>query len=103
MPGGQYRAKALLVLLLAQLFQMIDVAASREASSLARDNQDANLFVPSHNVERIKNIFTHRTAECIELLGPVEFDRGDWTAGGKDDCLVHCVLNNPARAKPSSL
>ena len=76
---------------------MIDIAAGGKTPTFSSHEEDADLVIQGQLRERIENFFPHRTAECIEFIRTVEFDRCDGSVGREDDRFVHIADPSTAR------
>ena len=64
------------------------VGAGAEAAPGAGDDDDPHVVVGVDPVERVDHLVHHRARERVELLGPVEGDRGDALVDLVDDLRV---------------
>jgi len=78
-------AKAALVMVLTQMFQMIDIAAGAECTAFAGNNKSSNAFIRCDGREDVQDFIANRTTERIEFLRPVELKQTDRIMLLKDD------------------
>src|SRR5207253_2561983 len=82
-------AESALVLVVPQVFQILDVASSGKSAAFAGHDDNTNPIVFRDFFQRIENLLAHWTAERIEFFRPVELDCGDGAGYREDDCLIH--------------
>ena len=68
---------------------MVDVAAGGKPAPFARHDDDSYGIVRADLGEDIQNFFSHRPAECVQLIRPVELDSCDWPVNRENDGFVH--------------
>jgi len=68
---------------------MVDVAAGGKPAPFAGHDDDAYGIVRTDLGEYIQNFFSHRPAEGVQFIRPVELDNCDWPVSGENDGFVH--------------